>query len=111
MIIHIEDLSFDVIIGLLDFERDKPQRVIVNLEAHYDYSHDKFIDYADIVLMIQTHLKEKRYELLENALLGLKELLSSSYPQIVQLTLKIAKPDILPTCSVALSHTWNLKKL
>jgi len=33
MTIHVEALTFDVIIGLLDFERDKPQKVIIDLEA------------------------------------------------------------------------------
>ena len=37
MTIHIEALTFDVIIGLLDFERDRPQRVIIDIEASYDY--------------------------------------------------------------------------
>lgn len=107
MTIHVEDLTFDVIIGLLDYERDKPQRVIINLETSYDYSDEKFIDYADIVLLIQTELKEKRYMLLEDALLGLKSLLIQTYPQLNNLTLKIAKPDILPECSVALSTHWD----
>ena len=107
MTIHIEDLTFDVIIGLLDFERDRPQRVIINLEASYDYSNDQFIDYADMVLLIQNELKEKRYELLENALLGLKEVLYTTYPQLQTLSLKISKPDILARCTVSLSKTWN----
>jgi len=107
MTIHIEDLTFDVIIGLLDFERDRPQRVIINLEASYDYSDNKFIDYADMVLLIQNELKEKRYELLENALIGIQKLLYTSYPQLQTLSLKISKPDILPQCTVSLSKTWN----
>jgi dihydroneopterin aldolase len=107
MTIHIEDLTFDVIIGLLDFERERPQSVIINLQASYDYSDDQFIDYADMVLLIQNELKEKRYELLENALLGLKEVLSTAYPQLQTLSLKISKPDILPQCTVSLSKTWN----
>lgn len=107
MTIHIEDLTFDVIIGLLDFERDRPQRVILNLEASYDYSDNAFIDYADIVLLIQNELREKRYELLENALLGLKELLTTVYPNLRTLSLKISKPDILPDCTVSLSKTWD----
>jgi dihydroneopterin aldolase len=107
MTIHIEDLSFDVIIGLLDFERDKPQRVIINLEASYDYNDNKFIDYADMVLLIQNELREKRYELLENALLGLKEILYTTYPDLKTLSLKISKPDILPECTVSLSKTWD----
>ena len=107
MKIHVENLTFDVIIGLLDFERDKPQRVIINLEASYDYSDDQFIDYADMVFLIQKELKEKRYALLENALLGLKELLYTSYPHLQTLSLKISKPDILTECTVSLSKTWN----
>jgi len=107
MTIHIEDLTFDVIIGLLDFERDRPQRVIVNIEASYEYNNQDFIDYADIVLLIQTELKEKRYKLLENAILGLKSLIATTYPHIKTLTLKISKPDILPQATVALSHSWT----
>ncbi|MBT8349178.1 MAG: dihydroneopterin aldolase [Sulfurovum sp.] len=107
MTIHIEDLTFNVIIGLLDFERDKPQRVMINLEASYNYSDDAFIDYADMVLLIQNELKEKRYALLENALLGLKEVLYTTYPNLQTLSLKISKPDILAQCTVSLSKTWN----
>jgi len=107
MHIHIETLTFDTIIGLLDFERDRPQRVIVDLEASYDYANENFIDYADMVMLIQTELNEKKYALLEEALLGIKERLYSTYPQLKMLTLKIAKPNILPECTVALSHRWN----
>ena len=107
MTIHIEDLTFDVIIGLLDFERDRPQRIIINLEASYEYKEGQFIDYADMVLLIQNELKEKRYELLEDALIGLKELLSMTYPSLQTLFLKLSKPDILPQCTVSLSKTWN----
>jgi dihydroneopterin aldolase len=107
MTIHIEELTFDVIIGLLDFERDKPQRVIINLEASYEYSDNQFIDYADMVLLIQEKLRTERYELLENALLGLKEVLYTTYPNIQTMSIKIAKPNILSQCSVALSDTWN----
>jgi len=107
MTIHIEALTFDVIIGLLDFERDRPQRVIIDLEASYAYEDDLFIDYAGMVILIKDELKVKRYELLENALLGLKELLYTTYPQLQTLVLKISKPDILPECNVSLSKTWN----
>ena len=107
MTIHIESLTFDVIIGLLDFERDKPQRVIIDVEASYAYASKNFIDYADMVVLIQNELKEKHYELLEDALLGVKSVLCTTYAQLKSLTLKIAKPDIVPECSVALSNTWT----
>ena len=107
MTIHIEALTFDVIIGLLDFERDRPQAVIVDLTATYDYSDDAFIDYADLVILIQNDLKIKHYVLLENALIGVKDVLYTTYPQLKTLSLKISKPDILPECNVALSHLWE----
>ncbi len=107
MTIHIEALTFDVIIGLLDFERDRPQSVIVDLVASYDYSDDAFIDYADMVILIQNELKAKRYTLLENALIGVKDVLFTAYPQLKTLSLKISKPDIMPECNVALSHLWE----
>jgi len=107
MTIHIEALTFNVIIGLLDFERDRPQQVIVDLEASYDYAHEQFIDYADMSYLIQNELKVERYKLLEEALLGVKSVLYTTYPQLKTLTLKISKPDILPNCTVALSNTWK----
>ena len=106
MTIHIEALTFDVIIGLLDFERDKPQQVIIDLEASYAYADEQFIDYADMSYLIQNELKEKRYKLLEEALLGVKFVLTTTYPQLKTLSLKISKPDILPNCTVALSNHW-----
>ena len=106
MTIHVKNLTFDAIIGLLDFEREKPQQVIINLHILYDYANNKFIDYADIVFLIKENLKEKRYTLLENALLGLKEVLHTTYPQMKSLTIQIEKPDVLPECSVGLSESW-----
>ena len=106
MTIHIEALTFEAIIGLLDFERERPQKVVVDMEATYPYK-DNFLDYAKIVETITTHIKQQRYELLEDALLGIKKELLEAYPQIRALKLKISKPDIISGCSVALSHTWE----
>lgn len=106
MTIHIEALTFEAIIGLLDFERERPQRVVVDMEAAYAYK-DTFLDYAAMAEKITEHIKSKRYELLEDALLGIKEELLEHYPQITALKLKISKPDILSACSVALSDSWE----
>ncbi len=109
MTIHIDRLILHVIIGLLDFEREKQQQVIVDLEASYNYEDGQFIDYADIVLLIENELKSKRYKLLEEAILGLKTLLCITYPQLKTLKLKITKPDILKQCQVAMSDSWIFK--
>ena len=106
MTIHIDALTIEVIIGILDFEREKLQRIVIDLEADYAYDNE-FIDYSVIEEMISQELKQKRYKLLEDALIGIQSLIISRYPQIKRLWLKISKPDIMERCSVALSDTWN----
>lgn len=103
MTIHIEDLRFKCIIGLLEFERHTPQEVIVSLELEYEYT-DTFINYAELAEMIETDLQEKRYELLETALNELFELISTQHSSIKRLFIKISKPDILPSCRVSVSN-------
>jgi len=107
MTIHIEDLIFECIIGLLDFERITPQKVIVDLEISYEYSSEEFINYANIVNDIKDELIKNKYKLLEDALLSIKNRLIKNYPKIKTLKLKISKPNILNDCSVGLSKEWE----
>ena len=107
MRIHIDDLQISCIIGLLDFERDAPQRVMLTLEIDYTYSKEHFLDYSLIANQVETHLKEEKYLLLEEALIGIKTVLFKVFPLIEQLKIKISKPDILPHCSVGLSGSWT----
>jgi len=50
MTIHIESLKIDAIIGLLDFEREYEQRVIVDIEADYAYNRQSFINFVFIAM-------------------------------------------------------------
>lgn len=56
MKIDIENLEFKCIIGILDFERVKKQKVIINLSFDYDFGKDNFIDYSKSRIPI-IHLK------------------------------------------------------
>ncbi|HGZ71031.1 MAG TPA: dihydroneopterin aldolase [Nitratifractor sp.] len=107
MKIHIEQLSFEAIIGLLDFERHTPQRVVVDIEAKYSYKNKSFINYAELSTLIKKLITEQKFKLLEEALLALEEIIKEHYPTIERLKIKIAKPDILSDCTVALSKEWN----
>jgi len=107
MNIHIEDLKFKTIIGLLDFERIKEQEIIINLQASYLYTNNNFINYADLVSLIEKNIKEEKYILLEDALLGLKNLLYKKYLQLQRLSIKITKPNIISHCKVSLSDIWE----
>jgi len=104
MTIRIEELRFKTIIGLLDFEREREQTVIVDLEIDYDFLPGDFLDYAAIADTVTEHIRQKRYELLEEALLGLERVLHHTYPAIRRLKCRITKPHILPHARVSVSH-------
>lgn len=103
MKIEISDLTFKCIIGILDFERTKKQKVIINISFEYNFSKDLFIDYSEISNLVKTIMKEKKFLLLEDAILHLETLLNTNYP-INNLYIKISKPNILKNCIVSLSN-------
>ncbi len=106
MIIHIEDLKFQAIIGILDFERTIPQDIIVNLMIDYTYKND-FINYADVSASVKSTMQEKKFLLLEDALSVLSSTLKKDFFIIEKLYLKITKPSIMPDCKVSLSENYN----
>jgi len=106
MTIHIQELTFDTIIGILEFERTTPQKVILDIELEYDYK-DEFINYATVVEDTKALLIKQQYLLIEDALIGIKDMISKNYPQTKSLQIKLTKPDILPECSVGLSNFWQ----
>ena len=106
MTIHIEDLKFQTIIGILDFERTTPQNVIINLLIDYTYKND-FINYADVSAYIKSTMQEKKFLLLEDALLVLSSTLKKKFSTIEKLYLKITKPSIMPNCKVSLSENYS----
>ncbi|MCT7588298.1 dihydroneopterin aldolase [Aliarcobacter butzleri] len=103
MKIDIENLEFKCIIGILDFERVKKQKVIINLSFEYAFSNDKFIDYSEVVDLIKQTMKKEKFQLIEDAILYLTKLLNQTY-EIKNLKLKISKPTILKDCIVSLSN-------
>ena len=106
MRIHIDDLEFQCIIGILDFEREKAQDVILNLTIDYKYK-DEFINYADVANLLKSTMIEKKFLLIEDALSELSYTLKKEFSKINILYLKITKPSILPDCRVSVSNTYN----
>ncbi len=107
MIIEIEDLTFNTIIGLLDFERVTPQKVIINIRIEYKYQNNIFINYADIVKLVEEKVKNEKFKLLEDALISIKNFLFNKYENIDKLYIKISKPTILNNAIVSLSNYWE----
>ncbi len=102
MKVQIEDLKFQTIIGILDFERTAEQDVIINLTLDYNYQ-DEFINYADVSALIKNSMQTQKFLLIEDALLYLRDFLKKEFNKINTLELKITKPSILPDCKVSVS--------
>ena len=101
MRIYLEDFHFTTIIGILDFERESPQEVIINLIVDYKYSKDEFINYVEIRDLIKNIMVEKKFGLIEDALENIINNISETFTNIEYLKLKISKPNILDDSKVS----------
>ncbi|MBD3824810.1 MAG: dihydroneopterin aldolase [Epsilonproteobacteria bacterium] len=104
MKIKISDLRFQAIIGILDFERLAPQDVIIDARLSYKFTSHEFVNYAEVADVIKNHIIEQRFELIEEALISLSQLLTSRFPLIKKMSITLTKPSILPDCSVSVTY-------
>jgi dihydroneopterin aldolase len=106
MTIFVEDLRFQCIIGILDFEREKEQDVVFNIQIEYYYENE-FINYAEVSEHIKFSMKKYKFLLVEDALDNLSLSLKKKFQKINNLYLKITKPSILPDCKVSVANSYN----
>ncbi|WQT63750.1 dihydroneopterin aldolase [Helicobacter pylori] len=102
--VHIHNLVFETILGILEFERLKPQKISVNVDLFYTELPNKaYLDYMEIQELIQKMMREKQYLLIEDALKDLSHVLKTRYSEISELYLKISKLEISPNSQVGAS--------
>ena len=103
--ININELTFDCIIGILDFERVTKQKVVVDISFEYFYNEDgsNFIDYSHVAKFAQSSMENEQFKLIEDAILYIRKGLKSKY-DIKNLKVKISKPDIMPNCIVSVEE-------
>ncbi len=103
MKVNIKKLEFKCIIGILDFERKKKQKVIIDISFKYNYKKGDFIDYSEVAFLVKQNLKQQKFGLIEDAIVDTKELLEFKF-DIKNLKINITKPDILKDCLVSVSN-------
>ncbi|MFP6034852.1 FolB domain-containing protein [Helicobacter pylori] len=102
--VHVHNLVFETILGILEFERLKPQKISVDLDLFYTELPNKaYLDYMEIQELIQKMMQEKQYLLIEDALKDLIHVLKTRYSGISELYLKISKLEISPNSQVGAS--------
>ena len=105
--IYIEDLQIEAIIGILDFERHKPQLIIANCTIDYVHEGENFIDYAKVSHLIEEMLQKGQYLLIEDALDEIIFAIKDTFFAIQSISLKLSKPKILTNCRVSVKKTIN----
>ena len=105
MNVCIQNLTFKTIIGILPFERDTKQKVILSISFKYEFNkkNKDFISYADVSNMAKAIMKKEKFLLIEDAIIYLEKILSKEF-NINKLKIKITKPDILKDCTVSVSN-------
>lgn len=98
MRVLVEDLEFKCIIGVLNFEREKSQKVLMDITLHVN--DEDFVDYAKVVSLTKKVYKKEKFFTLEESLLHVSEILKTKFPQIKRSKIKIIKPNILSKCRV-----------
>ncbi len=102
--VHIHNLVFETILGILEFERLKPQKISVDLDLFYTQLPNKaYLDYMEIQELIEEMMQEKQYLLIEDAMKDLSHALKTCYNEISELYLKISKLEISPNSQVGAS--------
>ncbi|ADU83890.1 dihydroneopterin aldolase [Helicobacter pylori Lithuania75] len=102
--VHVHNLVFETILGILEFERLKPQKISVDLDLFYTQLPNKvYLDYMEIQELIQKMMQENQYLLIEDALKDLSHALKTRYSAISELYLKISKLEISPNSQVGAS--------
>lgn len=94
--VFIEDFTFSCIIGLLDFERVKPQKIVINAK----FSSDEFIDYAKACAYIKDEFEKEKFLKVEDALIYFQKEFKHNFPSLKYFYMKISKPNILQNAIV-----------
>lgn len=97
---HIKiKLKFKCIIGILDFERQKKQVVIIKIKAKSDI----FLDYAQVTKHIKQIYKKQKFQTIEESLEFSSQGLKQAFPQIYELKITVIKPHIIKNTKVGAS--------
>ncbi len=102
--VYISDLQVDAIIGILESEREKRQRVVADVIIEYLLEDNHYVNYANVASKIENLLIKKQYGLLEDALKDMMIRIKEDYPAITSIRMKLSKPDIVENCVVAVER-------
>ncbi len=103
MIVEIKKLTFKCIIGILPYEREHKQKIVIDLKISCKDSDKIIIDYAKTSKFVKKVFKKQKFYTIEKSLLYLEEKLKQKYPEIKKIYMKVSKPNALKNCVAGIS--------
>ena len=111
MIIKIENLRLRTIVGVFDWEKEKKQDVVVNIEMEFDGTNaaktdslDDTVDYKSLNKRVIEFVENGNFNLLESMVTGIGKIIMED-KRIKRATVKADKPKALRFAdSVSLTH-------
>jgi len=101
--VFIENLHFKTIIGVLEFEREIPQKIRVDAE----FIGKDFINYAQACEFIEMKFHEMKFALVEDALDFFALEFKALFPSLKEFSMKITKKEIIKNAKVGVKGKFN----
>jgi dihydroneopterin aldolase len=103
--IRLKDVQFDCIVGVLPFERENEQPVILNLTLWLDFAQaaktedlNESIDYAKLAEELKAFIRLSCFKLVETLVVKTAEYVLEHYPKADAVEVSIVKPKAVPGC-------------
>lgn len=114
MQIHIKDLVIETTIGVYDWEREQPRKIILNLKVEIDASNavasddvEDTVDYDALCEAVNQVVNERYYKLIETLAAKIVDKVSTM-PKVQTVDLEIDKPGAVKGArSVSVRHCFG----
>lgn len=105
MQIALKHCKTSAIIGIYPHERSTPQTILFEAVLEYEFNGQSYIDYSEIVKIINTTLQNGEFLLLEDAIENIENILFSTFSALQTITISLCKPAVLEIGEIWVSHT------
>ena len=99
MKILIENMEFYSIIGVYHHERKIKQKIVMDVEAVYDFQ-GKYLDYQELANFCVKFISEGKFASIEEGLISLSKEIKDKYKNVKKIKLRLKKPTILSFADV-----------
>lgn len=103
--IRLKDVQFDCIVGILPYERENEQPIILNLTLWLDFAKaaetedlNESIDYAKLAEELKGFIRLSCFKLVETLVIKTAEYVLEHYPKASAVEVSVAKPKAIPGC-------------